>query len=275
MTEHTQMTSDAKLRVLVVDDERAARQRLEDLLAREADVELVGTAGNGREAVEAITSLAPDLVFLDVQMPGMTGIEVVERIGPDRMPAVIFATAYDQYAVNAFDLAALDYLLKPFDDERFEQALVRARRAIFDRELDRLRSRLAVLLREVPDDGAPDSRRYLERIGVEMRGQMRIVPVERIDFITASGSYAELHVGSEKYLIREQMHTLEERLPPDRFFRIHRSTIVQLDRINVLLYNPGGDYALRLNDGRHLKVSRNRWKDLAAKLGVTTNGGES
>lgn len=271
------MTAEPKLKVLIVDDEPAARQRLEDLLEREEDVVVVGRCSNGREAVEQITELNPDLVFLDVQMPGMSGIEVVEQVGPAHMPAVIFATAYDQYAVSAFDFAALDYLLKPFDDERFEQALARARRALLERELEKLRSRLEILLKDNPSDEADDAHatRYLERIGVEMRGQMRIVPVERIDFITASGSYAELHVGNDKYLIREQMQTLEDRLAPDRFFRIHRSTIVQLDRIDVLLYNPGGDYALRLNDGRHLKVSRNRWKELAARLGVATNGGDA
>lgn len=270
------MTQRQRLKILIVDDERAARQRLEDLLEREEDVEIAGTAANGREAVEAIRTLTPDLVFLDVQMPGMSGIDVVQKIGPEHMPGVIFATAYDQYAVRAFDLAALDYLLKPFDDERFEQALARARKTLLERELDRLRNKLTILLSESTgnNDESPRTSRYLERIGVEMRGQMRIVPVGRIDFITASGSYAELHVGKDKYLIREQMQTLEERLPPDQFFRIHRSTIVQLDRIDVLLYNPGGDYALRLMDGRHLKVSRNRWKELAARLGVsTTNGG--
>ena len=265
------MKKTSRLRVLIVDDERAARQRLEDLLMQEEGVEIAGTASNGREAVDAIRALTPDLVFLDVQMPGMTGIDVVETVGPEHMPAVIFATAYDQYAVQAFDLAALDYLLKPFDDERFEQALSRARRVLLERELDTLRSKLAVLLRDEPETNttSDNTNRYLERIGVEMRGQMRIVPVERIDFVTASGSYAELHVGNDKYLIREQMQTLEDRLAPDQFFRIHRSTIVRLDRIDVLLYNPGGDYALRLQDGRHLKVSRNRWKELAQRLGVT------
>lgn len=268
------MPDEWKLRVLLVDDERAARQRLEDLLRKEADVEIVGQASNGREAVQAIERLAPDLVFLDVQMPGMTGLQVVQEVGPERMPAVIFATAYDHYAVKAFDVAALDYLLKPFDDERFEQALARARQTLAAREIQALRGRLAALLQETgtqpPPPPAPP--RYLERIGVEMRGQMRIVPVEGIDFITASGSYAELHVGDDTYYIREQMQTLEERLDPERFFRIHRSAIVQLDRIETLLFNAGGDYAVRLHDGRHLRVSRNRWEELAQRLGVDFGG---
>lgn len=266
------MTAESKLRVLIVDDERAARQRLEDLLSREPDVEIIGQVGNGRAAVDAITTLMPDLVFLDVQMPGLTGLQVVQEVGPEQMPAVIFVTAYDQYAVKAFEVAALDYLLKPFDDERFEQALARVRQATAVREIQVLRTRLMRLLHEYPPPHAPNtprsSERYLERIGVEMRGQMRIVPVARIDFITASGSYAELHVDDDTFLVREQMQTLEERLDPDHFFRIHRSTIVQLDRIDALLYNAGGDYAVRLLDGRHLRVSRSRWEALSQRLGI-------
>jgi two-component system, LytTR family, response regulator len=269
------MAAERTLRVLIADDERAARQRLEDLLRDEKDLEIVGHASSGREAVSAIGSLAPDLVFLDVQMPGLTGMEVVQEVGPENMPAVIFVTAYDQYAVKAFDVAALDYVLKPFDDDRFEQALQRARQMISMRELSTLRARLATLLQDTsvpPAPPQPSAPRPLERIAVEMRGQMRIVPVDRIDFITASGSYAELHVGSDMYVIREQMQALEDRLDPERFFRIHRSTIVRLDRIETLLFGAGGDYAVRLMDGRHLKVSRGRWEELAQRLGVQAVG---
>jgi len=267
------MVAERTLRVLIADDERAARQRLEDLLQNEQDIEIIGHASSGREAVNAIKNLSPDLVFLDVQMPGLTGMEVVQEVGPENMPAVIFVTAYDQYAVKAFDVAALDYVLKPFDDDRFEQALQRARQIIAMRELKDLRARLATLLHDLPPTTQqPTPPRPLERIAVEMRGQMRIVPVDRIDFITASGSYAELHVGNEVYVIREQMQALEDRLDPERFFRIHRSTIVQLDRIDTLLFGAGGDYAVRLTDGRHLKVSRGRWEELAQRLGVQDIG---
>lgn len=264
------MAAERALRILIVDDERAARDRLEDLLCRKADVEIVGTATNGRDAVRAINNLKPDLVFLDVQMPGLTGVDVVRQVGPARMPAVIFVTAYDQYALQAFDLAALDYLLKPFDDERFDQAFARARQAITLQTMHELRNKLSALFQEAPPSppAAPPPPRYLERIAVEMRGQMRIVPIRRIDFITASGDYVELHVGEDTFLIREQMQALEERLDPDLFFRIHRSTIVQLDRIDRLLFSPGGDYAVRLVDNRRLKVSRGRWEELAQRLGV-------
>jgi len=265
------MDAGRKIKVLIVDDERAARQRLEDLLSREEDLQIVGQVASGREAIHAIGSLSPDLVFLDVQMPGLTGTEVVQEVGPEHMPAVIFVTAYDQYAVKAFDLAAIDYLLKPFDDERFEQALARVRQAISSREINELRGRLAALLSDTPQptDPASPTPRYLERIGVEMRGQMRIVPVDQIDFITANGDYAELHVGDDALLIREQMQALAKRLDPGQFYRIHRSTIVRLDRIDTLLYGQGGDYAVRLKDGKRLKVSRNRREALEQRLGLT------
>jgi two-component system LytT family response regulator len=262
------MAGEHKLRVLIVDDEPAARKRLEDLLAAAKDVEVVGSASTGKEAVAAAGRLAPDLMFLDIQMPGMTGVEVVEAVGPGNMPAVIFVTAYDQYAIQAFDVAALDYLLKPFDDERFEQALSRARDMIALHDVNNLRGRLVNLIRAAHDAPAETSPRYLERIAVEMRGQLRIIPVERIDFIQASAEYAELHVGDDTFLIREQMQSLETRLDPANFFRIHRSTIVQLDRIEVLKYSEGGDYSVRLKDDRMLKVSRTRWEDLQKRLGI-------
>lgn len=272
------MSADENLKVLIVDDERAARHRLEELLAREPHAEVVGMATNGREAVEAIARLDPDLVFLDVQMPGLTGVDVVRKIGPSNMPAVIFVTAYDQYAIEAFEMAALDYLLKPFDDERFEQALSRARSMLAVRAMNDLQRRLDALLGDAPDQPSRSSptsaadRRYLERIGVDMRGQMRIVPVDKIDFITASSSYAELHVGENTFVIREKMQALEERLDPNHFFRIHRGTIVQLDRIDTLIYSSGGDYAVRLHDGRQLRVSRGRYEDLQQRLGLDAPG---
>ncbi len=256
------------LRVLIADDEPLARQRLEDLLEREDDVEVVGTAEDGTQAVDLIQKEKPDLVFLDVQMPGHTGMEVVKRVGVDRMPPVIFVTAYDHYAVTAFDVAALDYLLKPFDDERFHQAFERARETIQLRGVSDLRERLAAFLSAELPEKRTEGKKYLERLAVEMRGQVRVVPVNKIDFITASGSYAELHVGSDTFVIRERMQTLEERLDPDAFFRIHRSTIVRLDQIDALLFSGGGDYAIRLKDGRHLKVSRGRKEALEERLGL-------
>lgn len=264
------------IRVLIVDDEPLARQRIEDLLAREPNVEIVGTAGNGVEAIDAIRSLQPDLLFLDVQMPGKTGLEVARTIGPDTMPATIFVTAYDQHALQAFDLAALDYLVKPFDDERFEQAFRRARRVVELEETGRLHERLRTLLREDSATGAepvagtpPTPRvRFLDRIAVESKGKVRFVPVDDIDYIAASGPYAELVVGGRRHVIREAMQTLEERLDPNRFMRVHRSTIVRLSRVHTLLRGAGGDYEIQLEDGTRLRVSRSRRDELARRLGV-------
>ncbi|HYK02404.1 MAG TPA: LytTR family DNA-binding domain-containing protein [Thermoanaerobaculia bacterium] len=259
---------DRTLRVVIVDDELLARQRIEDLLAKEERVEIAGTASDGNAAVETIRTLQPDLVFLDVQMPGRTGLEVVEAIGAEQMPATIFTTAFDRFALKAFDLAAVDYLVKPFDDERFAQALRRARKSIELQEVGRMTQQLLSVLHAAPPAALPPPADYLERISVESRGQIRVVPVSKIDYITASGPYAELHVGERTYAIRERMQSLEERLDPAVFFRIHRSAIVRLDRVDTLLHAAGGDYAVRLRDGTELSVSRGRREELEAKLGV-------
>lgn len=271
----------AELRVLVVDDEAPARQRILDLLERDRTVRVVGTANNGESAIAAIRELDPDLVFLDVQMPGKTGLEVMRAIGADAMPLTIFVTAYDQYALTAFDVAAVDYLVKPFDDERFEQALARARRQVALEKVDQLAGRLRTLLGEgdappaatepaAAATGGAATGGYLERIAVDMRGQVKIVPVKQIDYIEASGPYAELHVGDRTYLVRERMQTLEERLDPARFLRIHRSVIVRLELVESLLKGAGGDYAVQLKGGARLKVSRSRYEELAQMLGVST-----
>jgi len=263
------------VRVLVVDDEPLARQRIEDLLSHEESVEIVGTAGNGRAAIEEIQRLQPDIVFLDVQMPGKTGLDVARAIGPDRMPATIFVTAYDQHALQAFDLAALDYLVKPFDDERFEQAFRRARRLVGLRDIRRLHEKLLTALHstelpptpEAPVPAAPTAE-FIERIPVESRGKVRFIPVADIDYIAASGPYAELVVGTRRHLIREAMQTLEARLDPQRFMRIHRSAIVQLDRVDTLLKGAGGDYEVLLKSGARLRVSRSHREELEQKLGM-------
>ncbi|MGH8262687.1 MAG: LytR/AlgR family response regulator transcription factor [Steroidobacteraceae bacterium] len=265
------MTPQRIFRALIVDDERLARQRLEDLLAAADGWQLAGTAGDGEAAVRAIRELKPDLVFLDIQMPGLTGIDVVKAIGVDHMPPTIFVTAYDQYALQAFDAAALDYLVKPFDDERFAATLRRAQRLLELQQAGDLTHQLRALLGGTPvvaparDGGATP---FLERIAVEMRGQVRVVATADIDFISASGPYAELHAGDKTYVIRERMQTLEGRLDPAAFMRIHRSAIVRLDRIDTLLREPGGDYAVKLRSGALLSVSRNRVEPLEQWMGV-------
>ena len=262
-----------RVRVLVVDDEPLARMRIEDLLSHVEGAELAGTAANGVEAVERIRALRPDVVFLDVQMPGKTGIEVVREIGPDAMPVTIFVTAIDQFAVQASDVAAVDYLVKPFDDERFEAAFARARQRLALEGLGALRERLLAVLQDPaaapaqPPGSAAAA--YLERIAVEMRGKVKSVPVDQIDYIVASGPYAELHVGDRRYLIREAMQTLEERLDPSRFMRVHRSMIVRLDLIETLHRGAGGDYEVQLKNGARVKVSRSRREALERWLGVS------
>lgn len=266
------------LRVLIVDDEPLARQRIADMLTSDDGVSIVGEVDNGLAAVEAIRDLAPDLVFLDVQMPGKTGLEVVREVGIDDMPLTIFVTAYDRHALEAFEVAAVDYLVKPFDDERFEAAVHRARRILELKEVDRLRSRLLAVLQgggeraiDSVDRGATESRgAYLERIPVEMRGKVRVVPVSEVDFIVASGPYAELYSGERKYVIREAMQNLEDKLDPDVFIRTHRSVIARLDLIETLHKGAGGDYEVQLKSGRRLRVSRSRLEALEKKLGLTS-----
>ena len=249
------------LRVLVADDEPLARQRLLDLLAKHPEVDVVATASNGEEAVDAVRKYGPDLVFLDVQMPSMTGFEVVEAIGAEKMPVTIFVTAYDQFALRAFEVAAVDYLLKPFDDERFGQALARAQKTIELHDMERFTRQLASLVGQQAPKKA-----YLDRIPVETRGQLRVVPVSKIDYITASGPYAELHAGGRTFAVRERMQTLEEKLDPQVFFRVHRSAIVRIDRIDALLRAPGGDYGVRLKDGTELPLSRTRREALEQRM---------
>jgi len=266
------------LRVLIVDDEPLGRRRVAGLVRKEPGVEIIGMIGDGVSAVEAIRSLAPDLVFLDVQMPGMSGLEVVRTIGPAAMPTTVFVTAFDKHALAAFDLAAIDYLVKPFDDERFEEAFQRARRMARLEETSRLRDKLLAVLQETGEGGGgrrqagggrrQTGARYLERIPVESRGKVRFIAVVDIDYIIASGPYAELVVGGRKHLIREAMQNLENQLDPARFFRVHRSAIVQLDRVDALLKAPGGDYDVQLRNGVKIKVARSRREELEKRLAM-------
>ena len=264
------------VRVLVVDDEPLARMRIEDVLAGIEGAQVVGTAANGIEAIEQIRALKPDLVFLDVQMPGKTGVDVVREIGPERMPPTIFVTAFDQFAVQAFDVAAVDYLVKPFDDERLEAAFERARSRLALEGLGQLREKLLSVL-QAPTVAAgtePPNRRtpeppYLQRVAVESRGKIQSIPVDQIEYIVQSGPYAELHSNGRRHLIREAMQTLEERLDPAKFMRIHRSMIVRLDLIEALHRGTGGDYEVQLKGGTRVRVSRSRREALERWLGVS------
>ena len=257
------------IRVVVVDDEPLGCRRLTRLLEERDGVTVVGTAEDGSGAIEAIRSMAPDLVFLDVQMPRLSGRDVVEAIGVESMPVTVFVTAYDEFAIRAFDLAAVDYLVKPFDNERFDRALGRARRQIELGRVERLQARIRDLLDRSAEEGAAGparAGRYLERIPVPMRGRTRVVPVADIDYLTASGGYVEIHAGESRHVIRESLQSLEEQLDPAMFLRIHRSTIVRLSLIQALLRRPGGDYHVQLATGTTLTVSRYRRDELEERI---------
>ena len=248
------------LNVMLVDDEPLARERLRSLLKGEDDVRIVAECASGRPAVKAIQEKRPDLVFLDVQMPGLDGFGVVEEIGRHEMPAVVFVTAFDQYALKAFEVHALDYLLKPFDKERFQATLVRAREAI------RLRAggqdeRMLSLLQELAA-----RRKFAERLVVKCSGKERLIPVGEVTFFEAAGNYVRIHAGGERLLLRETMANLEARLDPDQFARIHRSTIVNLRRVKELEPWFHGDYVVRLHDGQKLTLSRGYRSRLMEKL---------
>lgn len=247
---------------LIVDDEAVARRRLARLLGERDDVRIVGECSGGGGAVEAIDSLRPQLVFLDVQMPDMDGFEVLRRLETDELPAVIFVTAYDQYAIRAFEASAVDYLLKPYSPERFHQAVERALRWIGqDRGQDeerRLKRLLAEMLKaqETPD-GPDGGAGRLDRFLVKRRGVGQFIKAADVDWIEADGNYVRLHVGPANHLVRGTISNCAERLDPRQFVRIHRRFIVNIDRVREIQPWFGGDYVVLLQDGRKLRLSRN------------------
>ncbi|HEX5875446.1 MAG TPA: LytTR family DNA-binding domain-containing protein [Pyrinomonadaceae bacterium] len=256
----------AKIKTLIIDDEPLARRNLRLLLEKDPQIEILEECRNGREAVKAINTLSPDLIFLDIQMPEMDGFDVLARVGPEQIQAIIFVTAFDQYALKAFDVHALDYLLKPFDDDRFFHALERAKSQIEAREIDRLSKRLLALLEQREGERNASKQDYLTRLMIKISGRVVLLKVEEIDFIEADGNYAKLHVGRKAHLLRERMHDLETRLDPAKFVRIHRSVIVNLDRIKEMHPHFNGDYVVVLEDGRQLKLSRSRRENLEDRL---------
>lgn len=256
------------LRVLVVDDEHLARERLRSLLAADPEVELVGECADGRGAVKAIGELAPDLVFLDVQMPLLDGFGVVSEIGVNAMPAVIFVTAYDEYAIQAFEVHALDYLLKPFDRARFERALERAKEQLAvagRRGGGTLADQLRALLAEARS--TRDAPEGADRLVIRSRGRITFVPLGELDWIEAAGNYARLHAGDETHLMRETMTDLADRLPAGEFVRVSRSAIVRIDRIRKLERQSHGEYEIVLGDGTRIRSSRGYADRLEELLG--------
>lgn len=240
-----------KIRTLIVDDESLARKLIKKLLGSHQEFEIVGECADGRKAVSTIMELAPDLVFLDVQMPELGGFEVLERIASKQTPIVIFVTAYDKFALRAFEAHALDYLLKPFDEERFDQTLERVKTYICGRQGGLIRERLVDLVHDLAE-----RRKSISRLAVKATGRVVFLKVDEIDWIEASGNYLDLHVGKECYLLRGRVNELEKKLDPERFFRIHRSTIVNLDRVKEFLPLFKGEGLVLLKDGSRLAASR-------------------
>ena len=248
------------IRALVVDDEKPARSRILDLLEKEADIQIAGIGRSGTEAVELILSNTPDLLFLDIQMPGLNGFEVLRQIGPERMPVTVFVTAYDKYAIQAFEAHAFDYLLKPFSDERFDAALRRARKAITTHRASQLGEKLASLLASQTGGGTGQdvSRpgQTVDRIVIKTGGRVTFLDVDEIDWIEAAGVYVFFHIGAKKHLYRSTIGQIQEKLDPRRFVRVHRSAAVNTDRIKELQPLGHGDYTVVLKDGTELKLSR-------------------
>jgi two-component system LytT family response regulator len=238
-------------RALIVDDEPLARERIRALLNDEPDVQIIGECANGHEAIISIEQQRPDLIFLDVQMPELDGFGVLEALGPKHLPAVIFVTAYDQYALRAFDVHALDYLLKPFDRERFKKALERARTQIGRERSGDIDRRLLALLKDIKAEP-----KALERLVIKSTGRVFFLKTEEIDWIEAAGNYVRLHAGRDSHLLRETMNALEARLDPDKFLRIHRSTIINIERIKELHPLFRGEHIVILRDGTRLTLGR-------------------
>jgi two-component system LytT family response regulator len=254
-----------KIRTLIVDDEAMARERVASLLRQQPDIEVVGECADGAQALTAIERLEPELVFLDVQIPIVDGFGVIRALSPSRMPLVVFTTAYDEYALKAFEVHALDYLLKPFDSPRFLRTLERARERLERQRAGDLGRRLLAMVQDLK----PEPSQPAERIVVKSGGRIFFVRTEEIDWVDAAGNYVRLHVKGESYLFRETMATIEKRLDQNRFARIHRSHIVNIERIKELQPS-GGDYAVVLFTGTRLPLSRGYRDKLQERMAART-----
>lgn len=246
------------IRTIIVDDEELGRRGVRARLVCESDIEIVAECSSGAAAIESISAFSPDLLFLDVEMPEVGGFDVIDALEPHDLPQLVFVTAHDRFAARAFDVHALDYVLKPIDDERFERTLVRVRRAIAagthasDAAFEaRVRAAVETARRLRPSTAAP-----CERIAIRNGGRVLLLAVDDIDWVEAAGDYVTLHAGKREHLLRETMGSIEKRLDPERFARIHRSTIVRIDRVVEFNATDSGDYVVGLRNGRELKLSR-------------------
>lgn len=257
-----------KMKVLIVDDEPLAREKIRNLLKKKSEFEVVGECGNGKEAVRSIRKQQPDLVFLDVQMPEMDGFGVLEALGADTIPMVVFVTAYDRYALQAFEVYALDYLLKPFDRERFEKALQRAQQSFDQGKNEDLKTGILSLLDELSKTRKADpAPRFLERLAIKSNGRIFFLKTPEIDWIESEGNYVRIHAGKESFLMREALSVLEKQLDPKHFLRIHRCSIVNLDRIQELQPWFHGEYRVILRNSVQLTLSRSYREKLREFLG--------
>ncbi|MGF1543594.1 MAG: LytR/AlgR family response regulator transcription factor [Parvularculaceae bacterium] len=272
----TDQSADGALRVVLADDEPLANEGLRARLEALGDVEVVATCANGREAIKSIKALAPDLVFLDIQMPGIDGFGVVRSLLGGPAPAIVFVTAYDKYAIDAFEANALDYLVKPVEEERLRDAVHRAREAIRAKSAAERETRLVEMLaslseedrdriKELLDDGPTASERYTERLSFKDGAKVVILNADDIEWIDAAGDYMCIHAGGKTHIIRETMKTLEQRLDPARFQRVHRSAMVNVDKVKELHPHSNGEYFLILENGSELKLSRS-YKDVVQRF---------
>lgn len=255
------------IRALIIDDEPIARRGIRRLLESEPDIEVIGECTDGREAIDAIEKQNPDLIFLDVQMPLVDGFGVIKEVGARNLPAVVFITAYDEHAIRAFEVNALDYVLKPVDPERFTRTLARAREHIGDSRTKRLDEKLTALLRSLQQvQGLGEPPPQPERIAIKKQGHISFIGTEEIDWLCAQGNYVQVHAGPETHLLRETVDGMERRLDPRKFVRLRRSTIVRTQQIKEMhpLFN--GEYAVILKDGTRLQSSRRYRKNLDTVL---------
>lgn len=256
----------ASARAFIVDDEAPARKRIIDLLAKHPDVEVAGQFRSGEDALPEILDEPPDLLFLDIQMPGLDGFAVLEQLPPESVPVTVFVTAYDRHALKAFEVNALDYLLKPFSDERFEMMLERARRQLRSSKNEKLSESLVRAVEHFRQGSSPNTitgndtgtehSRYLDRLVVKNAGRVTFLPTIEIDWIEAAGVYVRVHVGKKLHVLRETLNSLEQRLDPKSFVRIHRSSIVAIDRIKELVPDGRSRYCAILTDGTRIRLSQ-------------------
>ncbi len=256
------MESQDKISVIIVDDEPYARKKIRTLLKEEDEFEVIGECKNGQEAIASIQTLQPDVVFLDIQMPEINGLEVLEALEMRQLPIIVFVTAFDQFAVNAFEKHALDYLLKPFDYERMQKTLSRVRNQIQLEQGDAVHERLNSLMAHLENRN-----HFPDKFMIKSTNEIYFVPQEDIDWIEAAGNYVTLHVGKKGHLMRTTMANIQKKLNPEKFIRVHRSQIVNVDRIKKLEPDHHGDYFIILNDNSELTLTRTYRENLFKHFG--------